>query len=545
MICDDRFLESVRGSHLELKLWQSDEKLAGSAKIPLHQFFIAFRDSAMIEHLSFNQLPIISIDTYTNFVSPLSNELFCQGKVLLAIGSDAQIEYLKLMRNLNNLSMPIALNNQETTCNAPSTSHMKRKLTTFIESLTHKLPESENVNQEETSSLSKPQLRKTSDLLESLQKALSQPPKIPATLQQVSVNKTNDSSSSECSILQEKRVKIQITLEHANHLPKVIKKKQNRRKNKCNGCSEFEPSSYATFDSSLDLQQLNEKHLPGNVVKSHEGFVHCTKVIKSVDPQWNQTYDVELPLDILSNSQKRFVVKIWRKCSQESEMKPAPFEDAVIGFTAVDLSVLLTGLPILSGYYSITDFSGRCNGQIKLTFKPSENLVVYQNSSEFLLPSSNKFLNVDVNMSDEGSNLLSRTLKRKFSELDEITQRLKARLFDVTGNDNFDPDEEFERDLNTVVDEDMEDNSVDFDWLNGNVCHLQPSTSRNALESSSTTIPTQRLVSGCSSSRSPDVGIDQLLHKYDLDNCYYYYTEKKVSLPQHGIVVTSTTYFVR
>lgn len=48
---------------------------------------------------------------------------------------------------------------------------------------------------------------------------------------------------------------------------------------------------------------------------------------------------------------------------------------------------------------------------------------------------------------------LSRALKRKFTELEEITQRLRARLFDVTGNMTIDPDDQFENDLNTIPDE--------------------------------------------------------------------------------------------
>lgn len=70
------------------------------------------------------------------------------------------------------------------------------------------------------------------------------------------------------------------------------------------------------------------------------------------------------------------------------------------------------------------------------------------------------------------TNQLGRALKRKFTELEEISQRLKARLFDVTAddaeNDDFDPDDEFERDLNTVVDSDDEEvarDGADFAWL--------------------------------------------------------------------------------
>lgn len=60
--------------------------------------------------------------------------------------------------------------------------------------------------------------------------------------------------------------------------------------------------------------------------------------------------------------------------------------------------------------------------------------------------------------------LLSRTLKRKFTELEEISQRLKSRLLDVTADDNFDIDDEFENDLNTCPNEDDIDSKDEFDW---------------------------------------------------------------------------------
>lgn len=61
---------------------------------------------------------------------------------------------------------------------------------------------------------------------------------------------------------------------------------------------------------------------------------------------------------------------------------------------------------------------------------------------------------------------LNRILKRKFTELEEITERLRARLLDVTDEaddcdkDN-DIDDEFETDLNTQPDEDCDDWTFD------------------------------------------------------------------------------------
>lgn len=65
---------------------------------------------------------------------------------------------------------------------------------------------------------------------------------------------------------------------------------------------------------------------------------------------------------------------------------------------------------------------------------------------------------------DESSELLSRALKRKFTELDEITRRLRLRLSNVTNDEsdvlNDDLADEFERDINTLCVED------DYDMIN-------------------------------------------------------------------------------
>lgn len=325
-----------------------------------------------------------------------------------------------------------------------------------------------------------------------------------------------------------------ISIEAAANLPKVVvKKSRNKRKNKSGGVSphqqrvEYEPLAYVTFEASIGSEYQS------SIVKSHEGNVYCTNVLKGCNPQWNENFEVGVSFDVLRNPQKKFVVKVWRKAPkfdqpQPLQLTPKPFEDAVIGFSAIDLSALLTGLPNLSGYYNIVDFSGRTNGQIKLSFKPLQNVESFRSPSSPLVPLTCP-LNIDVNCSDGA---LSRTLKRKFTELDEITQRLKARLFDVTGDENFDPDEEFERDLNTAVDDEEEnfdesakedfgwlkkDNAVDFQaQLNEILGNPQPSTSKSATNS---TAPTHREISGCSGSSDepPPMVIDQLLKKYDLD----------------------------
>lgn len=44
--------------------------------------------------------------------------------------------------------------------------------------------------------------------------------------------------------------------------------------------------------------------------------------------------------------------------------------ERVIGFASVDLSPLLCGFPSVCGWYNITDFSGQCHGQLKVSITP-------------------------------------------------------------------------------------------------------------------------------------------------------------------------------
>jgi C2 domain-containing protein 3 len=570
IICDEEFLKKVQNNHLELKLWEKtndmNEKLIGSTKVPLHQFYIAFKDQIMVEHLSTNKLPIISNDSWCNFVSPLSNELFCQAKILLAIGSENQIDYLKLSRNLHNLPQlrksteshiqhhqpPLRIDDKST-----RDCQIKNKLSAFIESLSQKLPEPTcgfSASQQKfasplsshSSTASNPHLRRTSDLLDSLQKALSQAPPLSSNIMpnlesHASPQEENTSQNYE-DILSpiSDFISMLITVDCANNLPKiVVKKSKNKRKSNGKGsgthCLEYEPFVYATFEASTEhLSNRNVDENTQNTIKSHEGIVYCTKIISSTSPEWNESFDVKVPFDVLKNPQKKFVVKIWRKVSPNpTKIEPTPFEDAVVGFSAIDISALLTGLPILSGWFSIVDFSGRCNGQIKMSFKVCEDLNKFRNVNSPLVP-LNCPLNINVGDTNDSASILSRTLKRKFTELDEITQRLKARLFDVTGDENFDPDDEFEKDLNTTVDE-MEDEKFeneDFGWLKTSDNNIDSGAiAQNEVEkflesqrargsSSGTTIPSQRQISGCSSSdeNQPALVFEEILKKYDLDS---------------------------
>ena len=47
-----------------------------------------------------------------------------------------------------------------------------------------------------------------------------------------------------------------------------------------------------------------------------------------------------------------------------------PEADQVVGFVAVDLCPLAAGFPAVTGWYNITDWLGKCRGQLKLSVTP-------------------------------------------------------------------------------------------------------------------------------------------------------------------------------
>ncbi|KAI4462560.1 hypothetical protein MML48_4g00012375 [Holotrichia oblita] len=283
-------------------------------------------------------------------------------------------------------------------------------------------------------------IRKTSDLLDSLQQALSinNLPQIPKQTSMQNVD----------------TFKAHIVVENALHLPSTKKCKARIVQGKPR-FEELLPSPFVSFETSSGLKVTD-------VVQENK------------NPEWDYNCEVELPADLLTNNQKRLIFKIWKKLLNAPPFEPNLESDTILGFAALDLTVLLAGMPTVSGWFNIVDFSNKCNGQIKISVTPLENLNRFKTHDfPFLQPQSNPSASLGINKVpqkiavekvDEPGELLSRALKRKFTELDEITQRLKLRLSHVTNdesdNSNDDAADEFERDINTLCVEE------DYDMIN-------------------------------------------------------------------------------
>lgn len=91
-----------------------------------------------------------------------------------------------------------------------------------------------------------------------------------------------------------------------------------------------------------------------------------THVIENTDsPIWNFQQQSRLSKELLLDPHQTLVFKVWHKGDEER----------VVGFASVDLSPLLSGFQFICGWYNITDFSGECQGQIKVAVSPLESLM--------------------------------------------------------------------------------------------------------------------------------------------------------------------------
>ncbi|XP_051521730.1 C2 domain-containing protein 3-like isoform X2 [Myxocyprinus asiaticus] len=90
------------------------------------------------------------------------------------------------------------------------------------------------------------------------------------------------------------------------------------------------------------------------------GTVTTALVKDSVCPVWDHQQECRLSKELLLDPQQSLVFKVWHKGEVER----------VIGFASVDLSPLLSGFQSVCGWYNITDFSGQCQGQLKVSVSP-------------------------------------------------------------------------------------------------------------------------------------------------------------------------------
>ncbi len=75
-------------------------------------------------------------------------------------------------------------------------------------------------------------------------------------------------------------------------------------------------------------------------------------------------------------SRKYFILKVWHFRGELDKDFADHERDQVLGYVAVDLTPLkLTAFTQVSGWYNITDWLGKCRGQMKLSVTPLESIL--------------------------------------------------------------------------------------------------------------------------------------------------------------------------
>ncbi|XP_072248288.1 C2 domain-containing protein 3 isoform X1 [Leuresthes tenuis] len=154
------------------------------------------------------------------------------------------------------------------------------------------------------------------------------------------------------------------------------KKKSSRATPDITSVQHPEMSSEDSFAVTVAVDQAMHLNLKGcPLAERSEGSPCChvsyvtadsaepvsTAVVANTDcPVWDHQHECRLSKDLLVDPQQSLVFKVWHKGELER----------VIGFASVDLSPLLCGFPSVCGWYNITDFSGQCHGQIKVSITP-------------------------------------------------------------------------------------------------------------------------------------------------------------------------------
>nr|XP_046150200.1 C2 domain-containing protein 3 isoform X1 [Oncorhynchus gorbuscha] len=99
-----RLLERMRNNVMVIEVWQragslGQDRLRGLVKLPLHQFYMSFRDPKISHLLLQAQYPVLGVDSYMPVIDVFSGIIKGNLRVLLAMGLSVQIVSLQHMRD--------------------------------------------------------------------------------------------------------------------------------------------------------------------------------------------------------------------------------------------------------------------------------------------------------------------------------------------------------------------------------------------------------------------------------------------------------------
>ncbi|XP_041661864.1 C2 domain-containing protein 3 isoform X3 [Cheilinus undulatus] len=158
------------------------------------------------------------------------------------------------------------------------------------------------------------------------------------------------------------------------------KKKTTRTTPDITSVQHTETSLDESFPVTVTVDRAMHLNLKGCPLTERSGGMPCccvsfltadsdepasTAVIADSDcPVWEHHHECRLSKQLLVDPQQSLVFKVWHKGETER----------VLGFASVDLSPLICGFQSVCGWYNITDFSGQCHGQLKVSVTPLRGL---------------------------------------------------------------------------------------------------------------------------------------------------------------------------
>lgn len=100
----EKLLERMKNNVMVVEVWQKaggsgNDKLLGLVKLPLHQFYMSFRDPKITQLLLQAQYPVLGVDCYMPVVDVFSGSTRGNLRVLLAMGRAEQIVSLQRTRD--------------------------------------------------------------------------------------------------------------------------------------------------------------------------------------------------------------------------------------------------------------------------------------------------------------------------------------------------------------------------------------------------------------------------------------------------------------
>ncbi|NXC49030.1 C2CD3 protein, partial [Penelope pileata] len=108
-----KHLERLKNNVMVIEAWNKmgnpgNDRLLGLVKLPLHQFYISFKDPKISHLLLQAQYPVVAVDSYMPVIDVFTGSKSGSLRVILAMGSADQIVALQRLKNEEGMVPPVA-----------------------------------------------------------------------------------------------------------------------------------------------------------------------------------------------------------------------------------------------------------------------------------------------------------------------------------------------------------------------------------------------------------------------------------------------------